>query len=160
MLGAEDQVIAHPPVFKIFDLAQIAVGFRDERRPARCLLMPALGQKRTSSQVRSMSALPPKADIAAAMSNVRFVPKADMESFDDLVGNLVAPYREEHVRFVPEADIPTSALRRALNDVHGDPPRQWPLYLNLPLNFVPNLAFDLLDQLWRGFDAVCFSRVR
>src|SRR6516164_7962933 len=58
-----------------------------------------------------------------------------------------------------EADIPTSALRRALNDVHGDPPRQWPLYLNLPLNFVPNLAFDLLDQLWRGFDAVCFSRV-
>ena len=48
MLGAEDQVIAHPPVFKIFDLAQIAVGFRDERRPARCLLMSALGQKRTS----------------------------------------------------------------------------------------------------------------
>ena len=42
------QVIAHPPVFKIFDLAQIAGGFRDERRPARCLLM---------------SALPPKADI-------------------------------------------------------------------------------------------------
>ena len=30
---------------------------------------------------------------------------------------------------------------------------------NLPLSFVPNLAFDLLDQLWRGFDAVCFSRV-
>src|SRR6516164_7877684 len=33
------------------------------------------------------------------------------------------------------------------------------VYLNLPLSFVPNLAFDLLDQLWRGFDAVCFSRV-
>src|SRR6516225_2276030 len=47
MLGAEDQGIAHPPVFKIFDLAQIAVGFRDERRPARCLPMSALGQRRT-----------------------------------------------------------------------------------------------------------------
>src|SRR6516165_1639729 len=79
-----------------------------------------------------MSALPPKADIGCECRDVRFVPKAD---------------------------ISTSALRRALNDVRGDPPRQWPLYLNLPLSFVPNLAFDLLDQLWRGFDAVCFSRV-
>jgi hypothetical protein len=61
------------------------------------------------------------------------------------------PFKADMVR--------TSALRRALNDVSGDPPREWPLYLNLPLSFVPNLAFDLLDQLWRGFDAVCFSRV-
>ena len=40
-----------------------------------------------------MSAIPPKADIAEGGRHVRFVPKADMESFDDLVGNLVAPYR-------------------------------------------------------------------
>src|SRR6516165_7763231 len=40
-----------------------------------------------------MSALPPKADIRTQSWNVRFVPKADMESFDDFVGNLVAPYR-------------------------------------------------------------------
>src|SRR6516225_12395840 len=35
--------------------------------------MSALGQKQTSEYVRSMSALPPKADIAGAMWNVRFV---------------------------------------------------------------------------------------
>jgi hypothetical protein len=60
MLGAEDQVIAHPPLFKIFDLAQIAVGFRDERRPARCLLMSALGQKQTSSQSNQCPLYPQK----------------------------------------------------------------------------------------------------
>jgi hypothetical protein len=42
------------------------------------LHMSALGQKRTSHQVRVMSGLPPKAaDITAAQTNVRFVPKAD-----------------------------------------------------------------------------------
>jgi hypothetical protein len=38
--------------------------------------MSALGQKRTSEQVRIMSALPPKADIGTQSWNVRFVPKA------------------------------------------------------------------------------------
>src|SRR5262249_45696997 len=33
------------------------------------------------------------ADIGGPPINVRFVPKANMESFDDLAGNLVAPYR-------------------------------------------------------------------
>src|SRR6516164_408636 len=37
-------------------------------------LMSALGQKRTSEQVRAMSALPPKADIGTQSRNVRFVP--------------------------------------------------------------------------------------
>jgi hypothetical protein len=41
-------------------------------------LMSALGQKQTSRLVEGMSALPPKADIADAMRNVRFVPKADI----------------------------------------------------------------------------------
>ena len=41
----------------------------------------------------AMSALPPKADIERGDGHVRFVPKADMKSFDDLVGDLVAPYR-------------------------------------------------------------------
>src|SRR5215469_11994261 len=42
--------------------------------------MSALGQKRTLRKVQSMSALPPKADMADAMRNVRFVPKADIIS--------------------------------------------------------------------------------
>ena len=39
--------------------------------------MSALGQKQTFSDVRPMSALPPKADIGTQSGNVRFVPKAD-----------------------------------------------------------------------------------
>jgi hypothetical protein len=39
--------------------------------------MSALGHKRTLEQVRVMSALPPKADIAGRDRHVRFVPKAD-----------------------------------------------------------------------------------
>jgi hypothetical protein len=40
--------------------------------------MSALGQKRTLGDVRLMSALPPKADIAGSQLDVRFVPKADI----------------------------------------------------------------------------------
>jgi hypothetical protein len=39
----------------------------------------AKGQKETSDAVSTMSALPPKADIARRQLNVRFVPKADIE---------------------------------------------------------------------------------
>jgi len=39
--------------------------------------MSALGHKRTFRNVRSMSALPPKADIVQHHRDVRFVPKAD-----------------------------------------------------------------------------------
>jgi hypothetical protein len=39
--------------------------------------MSALGQKQTSENVWTMSALPPKADIAGRRLDVRFVPKAD-----------------------------------------------------------------------------------
>jgi hypothetical protein len=42
------------------------------------LPMSALGQKRTSQQVRAMSALPPKADMVQHDRDVRFVPKADI----------------------------------------------------------------------------------
>jgi hypothetical protein len=54
--------------------------------------MSALGQKQTLNRRNQMSALPPKADIADAMRNVRFVPKADIcgaakfRLFDHLVG--------------------------------------------------------------------------
>ena len=41
--------------------------------------MSALGQKRTSAHIQSMSALPPKADMDQHRRDVRFVPKADME---------------------------------------------------------------------------------
>jgi hypothetical protein len=48
------------------------------RRSKSGPLMSALGQKRTLRGVRSMSALPPKADIAERDRHVRFVPKADI----------------------------------------------------------------------------------
>ena len=40
--------------------------------------MSALGQKQTFAVQNAMSALPPKADMCGAKSNVRFVPIADM----------------------------------------------------------------------------------
>jgi hypothetical protein len=42
--------------------------------------MSALGQKRTSLECDGMSALPPKADIGTQSWNVRFVPKADIQT--------------------------------------------------------------------------------
>jgi len=42
--------------------------------------MSAFGQKRTSVHVRVMSALPLKADIETQPGNVRFVPRADINS--------------------------------------------------------------------------------
>jgi hypothetical protein len=47
--------------------------------------MSALGQKRTSEQVRVMSALPPKADIAECDWDVRYVPKADILWFQTIL---------------------------------------------------------------------------
>src|SRR5262249_50781171 len=44
----------------------------------RTELMSALGHRRTSAHVRVMSALPPRADITAAQTNVCIVPKADI----------------------------------------------------------------------------------
>jgi len=56
-------------------------------------LMSALGQKQTYAVQKSMSALPPKADICGATSDVRFGSKADMCS------------ARRHVRFTPNSDI-------------------------------------------------------
>ena len=50
----------------------LSVNSRSHRR------MSELGQKRTSQQVRAMSALPPKADIDRGRRNVRFVPEVDV----------------------------------------------------------------------------------
>ena len=44
-------------------------------------LMSALGQKQTYAVQKSMSALPPKADMCGATSDVRFGPKADIALF-------------------------------------------------------------------------------
>jgi hypothetical protein len=49
-----------------------------ESRYATLRPMSALGQKQTLRCVDPMSALPPKADIADRVRNVRFVPKADI----------------------------------------------------------------------------------
>jgi hypothetical protein len=44
--------------------------------------MSALGQKQTSRLVEGMSALPPKADIRRHDQHVRFVPKANIASLN------------------------------------------------------------------------------
>src|SRR5262249_45996145 len=62
--------------YEIFGL-----GLLPTSQTKRKLSMSALGQKQTSEHVRAMSALPPKADIADGMRNVRFVPKADIRMF-------------------------------------------------------------------------------
>ena len=49
-------------------------GLREQWRE----LMSALGQKQTCAVQKVMSALPPKADMCGATSDVRFVPIADM----------------------------------------------------------------------------------
>jgi hypothetical protein len=48
--------------------------------------MSALGQKRTFERLDTMSALPPIADIAVRVWDVRFVPKTDMAQLFDPVG--------------------------------------------------------------------------
>ena len=65
--------------------------------------MSALGQKRTLGRLRPMSALPQKADIAESDWHVRFVPKADMKSFDDLVGerSRAGPLAMPSLRSIP-----------------------------------------------------------
>ena len=50
---------------------------KDEEKKSECL-MSALGQKRTFAVQNVMSALPPKADMCGAKSDVRLVPKADI----------------------------------------------------------------------------------
>ena len=60
----------------------------------------ALGQKRTSPDVRPMSALPPKADIGTQSWNVRFVPKADI--------SLIRSARRQAIKMMQEQPIPAS----------------------------------------------------
>jgi hypothetical protein len=43
--------------------------------------MSALGQKQTLTRLFHVSALPPKADISCCLSDVRFVPKADIVTY-------------------------------------------------------------------------------
>jgi len=86
--------------------------------------MSASGQKRTLRSVRSMSALPPKADMVRGISNVRFVPK---RTFCAAAKNVVirsprrlwraAPAAQSrqaslHFRFVPQANIRVDRSRR------------------------------------------------
>ena len=49
--------------------------------------MSALGQKQTCAVQNVMSALPPIADMCDATRDVRFVPIADIASFDHFVGS-------------------------------------------------------------------------
>jgi len=53
--------------------SQLSGGGSRKRR-----LMSASGQKQTFRHLKTMSALPPKADIGTQSRNVRFVPKADI----------------------------------------------------------------------------------
>src|SRR6516164_5262470 len=65
--------------------------------------MSALGQKQTFTHCQPTSALPQKADIAESDWHVRFVPKADMKSFDDLVGerSRAGPLAMPSLRSIP-----------------------------------------------------------
>ena len=60
--------------------------------------MSALGQKQTLSGVRSMSALPPKADIDQDGCNVRFVPKADICSATNLLRYVLTNFRQHGLK--------------------------------------------------------------
>src|SRR5215472_14483284 len=53
---------------------ELAVQFRIQARLTRTRPMSALGHKRTLRHLRSMSALPPKADMDQNGRDVRFVP--------------------------------------------------------------------------------------
>src|SRR5262249_54642016 len=53
---------------------------------SRTRLVSALGQKQTFAPQKVMSALPPKADMCSAPSDVRFGPKADIALLDHLIG--------------------------------------------------------------------------
>jgi len=57
------------------------------------LRISAMGQKRTSEDVQSMSVLPPKADIGTHSRDVCLVPKADIASVNHLVGALLQEQR-------------------------------------------------------------------
>ena len=76
--------------------------------------MSALGQKRTLADVGFISALPPKADIGSVLSDVRFVPKADIRWQS---GQLQRPSRESiavrNFARVETVQEPTLALRRS-----------------------------------------------
>ena len=61
-------------------------------------LMSALGQKQTFPSVYSMSALPPKADIAEGDWYVRFVPKADISAATRLVRSNIGPNRRRWMK--------------------------------------------------------------
>src|SRR5262249_23577621 len=81
--------------------------------------MSALGQNWTWAHPPSMSALPPKADIAECYWDVRFVPKADscsaaksIERGDDFINQRL------HVEVIGwrNADTPTGFFDRTGND--------------------------------------------
>jgi hypothetical protein len=72
--------------------------------------MSALGQKQTLDCRPSMSALPPKADIARRQLDVRFVPEADSCSAARKLLDYLAGNREQVVR--TGAIRPISSCRR------------------------------------------------
>src|SRR6516165_11766776 len=75
--------------------------------------MSAMGQKRTFTHLRPMSALPPKADIGTQPRNVRFVPKADIRLPCD------------------DAPVPASRPSRELLDCRFGSHLDWKHYLKL-----------------------------
>ena len=60
---------------------------RHVHAPCEMVSMSALGQKQTYALQKAMSALPLKADIRGAKTNVRFGPKADIGNDYDLSGS-------------------------------------------------------------------------
>ena len=60
--------------------------------------MSALGQKQTYALQQAMSALPPKADMRGATTDVRFGPIADIRLFDQLVSRQKNAIRYSHAK--------------------------------------------------------------
>ena len=59
--------------------------------------MSALGHKRTCAVQNGMSALPPKADMCSATSDVRFVPIADIAHWTVRLASLGSLKNKQHV---------------------------------------------------------------
>jgi hypothetical protein len=61
--------------------------------------MSALGHKRTCAVQKGMSALPPKADMCGATSDVRFLPKANINRTRGLLGDGSRRSRQDNPNF-------------------------------------------------------------
>ncbi len=80
--------------------------------------MSSMGHKRTLNAVHPMSALPPKADLSERDQHVRFVPEADIHSllFDHLVSNRKQAWRYREAQCLSGLEVHHELEFGRLND--------------------------------------------